>query len=306
LESSFEYGKRLTQAREKMGITLEEVSYELKINLGTLRKLEASDTKGLPKPAFTKGFIKAYAKFLKVSPTLIMDEYVQTLDAEKMKVSGSVLVETSEPKEFFIVDFLKDKLFPMVLFVSVIAAVFILYTFLGSFENSHVTEVTQVEQDTDTMIDVTPAPEAVVDKDDVDDEEIDFSVFDEDNNDNQETSEKKLDTKAESIVVKNEAAEEAIEKEEDEKPKYVPPSGKHRLVVEPLAKTYLYIKTSKDNRPIRATLVPDKVRSFRFDQAEIRFVDAGAVNVIFDGEDLGALGVFGQEKKLDFPSLKEL
>jgi cytoskeletal protein RodZ len=302
LDSSSEYGKRLTQAREKMGITLEEVSYELKINLGALKKLEASDTKNLPKPGFTKGFIKTYAKFLKISPALIIDEYMQTLDSAKSEVSGSVLVETSEPKDFFIVDFLKEKFFPLILFVSVIAAVLILYTFLGNYENSQMANIDPLEQD--KMIDVTPDPE-----------EISFDVFDDAPDPDKKVIIKDVkDVKKEALDVvvekftnfENEVALDDAEADVEEPPKYVPPTGKHKLVVEPLANTYLYIKTNNDSRPIRATLIPDKIRSFRFDQAEIRFVDAGAVNVILDGEELGALGVFGQEKKLDFPSLKEL
>lgn len=313
-----EYGKRLTSAREKMGITLEEVSYELKINLSTLKRLESSESKKLPKPGFTKGFIKAYCKFLKISPDLILAEYMQSLDAPDLETKGSVLIETSEPKDFFILDFLKDKFFPLIVFASVVAAVFILYSFLGNYEQSHTTTAGGLNQD--KMIDMAPPTvdnKSTADLNDDVAEEVTFEIFDQ-----EEPAPKvaslKVEQKKDDLLKKNEetlavkdsassvVALQPEEVAEPEKPVYQPPRGKHKLVVEPLAKTYLYIKTNFDSRPIRATLTPEKVRTFRFDQAEIRFVDAGAVNVILDGDELGALGIFGEEKKLEFPSLKEL
>jgi len=294
--STFEYGKRLTAAREKRGVSLEEVAFELKINLSTLKKIEASNSKGLPKPAFTKGFIKAYCKFLKISPDLILNEYKQTLDESDSVVTNGVLIETSEPQNFFVLDFLKEKFLPLILFVSVISAVFILYSFLGNYEDSHIAGKDQLAPD--KMIEVTPVSSELEGQETVNNEDISFDVFD-----NEKVSKKnklKSELKAVGSVDNNNTLAE---------PKQVlppPPSGKHKLTVEPLAKTYLYIKTNNDNRPVRARLVPDTVRTFRFDQAEIRFMDAGAVNVFLDGDELGALGVFGEEKKLEFPSLKEL
>lgn len=311
LESGSEYGKRLTAAREKMGITIEEVSYELKINLSTLKRLESSDSENLPKPGFTKGFIKAYCKFLKISPELILDEYKKTLDICDDKTVGSVLVEASEPKDFFILDFLKDKFFPLILFASVIVSVFILYSLLGNYEKSHTAGAEPVIKD--KMIEINPdqLKDAAWDIDNVDEEKetesetVSFDVFDEIEpapKTKEAVVRKEAKTKIAPIVA-DAKPEEVVE---IEKPKYVPPKGKHRLVVEPLAETHLYIKTSLDTRPIRAKLVPEKVRTFRFDQAEVRFVDAGAVNLILDGNELGAIGIFGEEKKIEFPSLKEL
>ena len=316
LEENLEYGKRLIEARKKMGATLEEVSFELKISLKTLKNLEASDSKNLPKPGFTKGFIKAYCKFLKLSPDLVLDEYFQTVKEQVSSKPSDALDSESSTGEFFFLDFLKDQLFPLVLFVVVLAAAFVLYSLIESYGGDE-TGVGTKSYTEDKMVDVTPVEEnkdAILnDKIENQKEVVEIEAVVEEE---AERAVEKTEERTEKNVAELEVAPEDKDREQEKdelkeevveaKPVYVPPTGKHILVVEPLEPSYLYIQTDKDTRAVRAKLVPEKTRTFQFDQAVIRFKDAGAVNLILDEKELDPVGAFGEEKKIDFPSLKEL
>gem|GEM_PF-2597969 len=312
LEENLEYGKRLIEARKNMGATLEEVSFELKISLTTLKNLEASDSKNLPKPGFTKGFIKAYCKFLKLSPDLVLDEYFKTIELQSSSKPSRDLDKESDSSEFFFLDFLKDQIFPLVLFTVVLAAALILYSLNESYDSDETTADTKSYIE-DKMVEVTPSKksEDVVSANEVEKKE----TITEEEAGVEETVEKAVESVEEEVVKLEPAptAEDLEQKKDvlkqelvEEKPVYVPPTGKHILVVEPLEPSYLYIQTDKDSRAVRAKLVPEKKRTFQFDQAVIRFKDAGAVNLILDKKELDPVGAFGEEKKIDFPSLKEL
>ena len=47
-------------------------------------------------------------------------------------------------------------------------------------------------------------------------------------------------------------------------------------------------------------------RTFKFQEAEITFLDAGAVSLILNGKDIGSPGVFAERKTIKFPSLEGL
>ena len=307
MENHKSYGDRLREARENLGLSVEDISFDLKINVKTLNKMEESKTNELPKAAFTRGFIKIYCAFLKISPALVISEYDKTLSEGDKKLSVRFLQEDSEPKDFFVLDFLKDQLFPILIVASVLSAAIVLYSVLGSYKPN------QIASDKPELIEVS-AP--VAEKDDPEAEEVvaeDVKVIEEQPEQEEVKVEKQVKAKIVEEAVKPEPKlaedknidkEKAIEKKGSPKKRVI--TGEHKLIVEPLAKTALYIKTDLDSKPVRATLRPDKLRTFQFDQAEVRFLDAGAVSLIFNGEDIGALGVFGEEKKIDFPSLKEL
>ena len=263
--------------------------------MSILAKIENSDSRNLPKPGFTRGFIKAYCKVLKMSPDFILSEYEKTLvDSEQLKTQG-VLSEESNPGGLFVLDILKERFLPVFVFVSVISAVYILYSFLGTYENSHNLQFIEQNKTAEQIENAKPEKFEVVETR-VETEEA--AKVEESKEEDKEVVE--VESKEVEAVVATAETEVVLEVE------YVPPTGKHILVVEPLVKTALYIKTNLDTKPIKATLKPDVVRKFKFDQAEIRFLDAGSVSLTLDEEYIGALGAFGEEKKIDFPSLKEL
>jgi cytoskeleton protein RodZ len=61
-------GKVLATQREAMGWTVEQVADQLKLAVRQVIALEADDYASLPSPAVTRGFVRAYAKLMKLDP----------------------------------------------------------------------------------------------------------------------------------------------------------------------------------------------------------------------------------------------
>lgn len=86
-------GQQLQELRNQRGITLQEVSSILKINVKTLQAIEAGDSSQLPKAAFVRGFIKSYAMYLKGDVDLIIKEYLREI-GEGPKIVASTPEES--------------------------------------------------------------------------------------------------------------------------------------------------------------------------------------------------------------------
>lgn len=283
-----QYGEKLKEARVEKGLSLQEVSDELKINLNTLRRIEESKTGELPKAPFTRGFLKSYSSHVYVDSKIIIEAYDKTLDEPRASLKKGVLIEDDNTGTFFLVDFFREKIFPLVLLGSTLVGAMVIYSFLkqSPFENS--SDIGTLE---------TSAVEQVIKKEKTSEAEpIGEPLVEATGLIHVATVYGGEKAKKENVEAKDVKRNDVIR----------PLSFKNELVVEPLAKTRLYIKTNLDDSSVRATLIPDVKRTFKFDEAEIRFLDAGAVNVILNGKDLGALGGFGEEKKIKFPSLQEL
>ncbi len=67
------FGDQLKQAREAQGVSLEAVAAETRIAVRHLAALEQSDLESLPRGPFGKGFIRAYAGFLRIAPEPILE-----------------------------------------------------------------------------------------------------------------------------------------------------------------------------------------------------------------------------------------
>ncbi|PQP01757.1 DUF4115 domain-containing protein [Massilia phosphatilytica] len=61
-------GQVLAAQREAMGWSVEQVADQLKLAVRQVIALEAGDYASLPSPAVTRGFVRAYAKLVKVDP----------------------------------------------------------------------------------------------------------------------------------------------------------------------------------------------------------------------------------------------
>lgn len=73
IEKSF--GEILRAKRKSLGYSLKEVAQILKIKLGYLRALEEEDFKKLPPPVYVQGFLKHYARFLKLAQEVVLKRY---------------------------------------------------------------------------------------------------------------------------------------------------------------------------------------------------------------------------------------
>ena len=69
------FGENLRREREMRGVSLEEISSATKISLRFLHALEEEDFAKLPGGIFTRGFIRAYAKYLGLDEDRVLAEY---------------------------------------------------------------------------------------------------------------------------------------------------------------------------------------------------------------------------------------
>jgi cytoskeleton protein RodZ len=70
-----------------MGIDLETIARETKINMKTLEAIEDEDLGKLPALVYIKGFLRGYAQSLGLDPQKVVEGYIQSVSAEKKKSS---------------------------------------------------------------------------------------------------------------------------------------------------------------------------------------------------------------------------
>ncbi|MEK6590501.1 MAG: helix-turn-helix domain-containing protein [Nitrospinota bacterium] len=74
-ESAVFGGAHLKSIREMKGITLDEISKKTRIKVSYLKALEDEDFGQLPAEVFSRGFLRAYAKYLSLDPEIIGRNY---------------------------------------------------------------------------------------------------------------------------------------------------------------------------------------------------------------------------------------
>jgi flagellar biosynthesis protein FlhG len=78
-------GKILKQVRERMGVELQTVSKETKINIKILEWIEEETFEKLPALVYLKGFLKSYAQSLGLDPQKVIEEYIRFMEESKKK-----------------------------------------------------------------------------------------------------------------------------------------------------------------------------------------------------------------------------
>jgi cytoskeletal protein RodZ len=81
------FGGYLQAIRLKRGISLEKVSEETRIGLGTLKAIEQESLDDLPAEVFLKGFIRAYSAFINADGDEAIRRYESQRDVN-MKISS--------------------------------------------------------------------------------------------------------------------------------------------------------------------------------------------------------------------------
>jgi cytoskeleton protein RodZ len=74
-----EIGSKLRQAREQLGLTLEEAEHATRIRIHHLQALERGDMASLPSSAQARGFLRNYAEFLGLDPERLLIAYAESL-----------------------------------------------------------------------------------------------------------------------------------------------------------------------------------------------------------------------------------
>lgn len=71
------FGERLRRERELRGIKLEEIAESTKVAVRYLRALEQEDLEKLPGGIFSKGFVRAYARYLGIDEEEAISDFVR-------------------------------------------------------------------------------------------------------------------------------------------------------------------------------------------------------------------------------------
>lgn len=76
-------GEDLKRERELRGISLKEIADSTKINLRFLRALEKDQLDILPGKFFTKGILRAYAKFIGLEENAVLNKYYESIQQQE-------------------------------------------------------------------------------------------------------------------------------------------------------------------------------------------------------------------------------
>ncbi|MFC3907622.1 helix-turn-helix domain-containing protein [Legionella dresdenensis] len=76
-------GSFLAHLREKKGISQEYVAGKLHLRIKIIELLEADDYQSMPEPVFIKGYLRAYAKLLGVSPDPLLETFNNRYASER-------------------------------------------------------------------------------------------------------------------------------------------------------------------------------------------------------------------------------
>ena len=68
-------GSYLRRAREEKNVSVEQVAYATRISLKMLRALEEDDHTALPAPTFVRGYLQAYAKYVRIDTQDLLLRY---------------------------------------------------------------------------------------------------------------------------------------------------------------------------------------------------------------------------------------
>jgi len=85
VEEEFYRGKTLKQVRERMGVELETISKEIKINMKILGWIEEEAFEKLPVLVYLKGFLKSYARSLGLDSQKVIEEYLRFMEESRKK-----------------------------------------------------------------------------------------------------------------------------------------------------------------------------------------------------------------------------
>ncbi len=83
-------GKTLQSQREAMGWSVEQVADQLKLAPRQILALEAGDYAALPSPAVTRGFVRAYAKLLRIDAAPLVAMIEMNMPAEAQAGASNV------------------------------------------------------------------------------------------------------------------------------------------------------------------------------------------------------------------------
>ena len=87
-------GRQLALARERCGFTIADVARQLKLSPAQVEAMEADDNQRLPGAVFARGFVRNYARLVKLDPALLLADTKR--QSPPVKVTQSDLAPTPD------------------------------------------------------------------------------------------------------------------------------------------------------------------------------------------------------------------
>src|SRR2546428_2907788 len=92
-------GSYRRELRARRGLSLDEISRSTRVLHQYLELLEADDLAGLPAPAFTRGFIRAYCQVLREPPDEALARYAEGVQPHAVHGHDAALPESRKSRE---------------------------------------------------------------------------------------------------------------------------------------------------------------------------------------------------------------
>lgn len=92
------FGEKLRQAREKKGISLDDIAQTTKIGTRQLLAMEAEDFDKLPGGIFNKGFVRAYARCVGLDEEEAVADYMEAIQESPVAFKADIAVTEFPPE----------------------------------------------------------------------------------------------------------------------------------------------------------------------------------------------------------------
>jgi cytoskeletal protein RodZ len=99
-EPAVDFGTFLRQAREKRGISLQQVSATTKISVRVFDALERNDPRKLPGGIFSRAFVRAYAREVGLDPEVVIEQFTAAFP-EQARSETTPATAVSDDQETF-------------------------------------------------------------------------------------------------------------------------------------------------------------------------------------------------------------
>src|SRR5947208_2127566 len=91
-------GERLRAAREKQGLSLEDIAAQTRIPQRHLASIETGEWDNLPAPTYTIGFAKNYAAIVGLDRTEIGDQLREEMGGQRFATMSADVFEPADPR----------------------------------------------------------------------------------------------------------------------------------------------------------------------------------------------------------------
>jgi cytoskeletal protein RodZ len=99
-EPAVDFGTFLRQAREKRGVSLQQVAATTKISARVLDALERNDPRKLPGGIFSRAFVRSYAREVGLDPESAVEQFVAAFPEQAATESAPTTVVHDDPENF--------------------------------------------------------------------------------------------------------------------------------------------------------------------------------------------------------------